>query len=590
MARTIREGAGFRSEEVVIESPAGRRIHVLVNIDPLRDAEGRISGAINAFTDITERKQVELALRESEERLRALIAELPGGAVFIVDGDLRYQLADGEALRAAGMKPSGFVGKTLFEALDPALAAEYEPYYRMTLAGEPFVHEHEAHGRVFVTRATPLRDANGAITAALAVSYDITERRLAEEALRESFNKIEKTEDELRKLNETLEERVLKRTAEVRQLADRLRALTSELTLSEQRERKRLAQLLHDGLQQILVASRIRLAGLSHVQDEDVRQCALEVCDLLTESIQLSRSLTADLSPPILHEGGLVPALEWLTRSVLEKQGLEVELETQVELAPTVEELNILLFLAVRELLFNIVKHAGVKSARVRVAKRDEMIELTVSDQGLGFDTAQLLTRDGNSGGFGLFSIRERLELLGGSLEIHSTTGQGSRFVLLAPWPDSAEPPTVPHKQPRTDFATHATHATHETGGRSEVGTIRVMLVDDHQVLRQGLCHLIRKERGLDVVGEAADGESAVRLAREIHPDVILMDVSMPGMKGPEATRLIHAELPEIRIIGLSMFEETERAEAMRAAGAVNYLNKSGPSQELIAAIRTCMC
>lgn len=203
-------------------------------------------------------------------------------------------------------------------------------------------------------------------------------------------------------------------------------ALTAELTLSEHRERKRLAQVLHDGLQQILVASQLRLARLAHAQDQDVRQCAREAGDLLSESIQLSRSLTADLSPPILHECGLVPALEWLTHSLLDKQGLEVELETHGELEPTAEELNILLFLAARELLFNIVKHAGVKTARMRVARCDDMVELTVSDQGVGFDPAQILKHGGNSGGFGLFSIRERLKLLGGTLEIHSAAGQAA--------------------------------------------------------------------------------------------------------------------------------------------------------------------
>lgn len=133
------------------------------------------------------------------------------------------------------------------------------------------------------------------------------------------------------------------------------------------------------------------------------------------------------------------------------------------------------------------------------------------------------------------------------------------------------------------------TNAAHETGGRSKAGKIRVMLVDDHQVLRQGLCRLVLNERDMDMVGEAADGESAIRLAREIHPDLIVMDVSMPGMNGIEATRIIHAELPEIRIIGFSMFAETERAEAMRAAGAVNCLIKADHAQELIAAIRACM-
>ncbi len=117
---------------------------------------------------------------------------------------------------------------------------------------------------------------------------------------------------------------------------------------------------------------------------------------------------------------------------------------------------------------------------------------------------------------------------------------------------------------------------------------IRVMLVDDHVVMRQGLARLISGEEDLEIGGEASDGVSAVRLAHELMPDVIIMDVSMPLMNGIEATRLIHAELPGVRIIGLSMFEETDRAAAMLNAGASAYLTKSGETETLIATLRAC--
>ena len=117
---------------------------------------------------------------------------------------------------------------------------------------------------------------------------------------------------------------------------------------------------------------------------------------------------------------------------------------------------------------------------------------------------------------------------------------------------------------------------------------IRIMLVDDHVVMRQGLARLIGGEEGLEIGGEASDGASAVRLAHELRPDVIIMDVSMPLMNGIEATRLIHAGLPGVRIIGLSMFEDTDRAAAMLSAGASAYLTKSGDTETLIATLRAC--
>ncbi len=127
---------------------------------------------------------------KSEQGYRALAANLPGGAVFVVDRELRYLLADGEALYTAGMTPPDLEGKTIFEALEPTLALRYEPLFRRALAGEPFYHDHEAHGRVFHSRGVPLREETGGegglIYAVLVVSYDITNRRRAEEARRQS--------------------------------------------------------------------------------------------------------------------------------------------------------------------------------------------------------------------------------------------------------------------------------------------------------------------------------------------------------------------------------------------------------------------
>jgi PAS domain S-box-containing protein len=125
-------------------------------------------------------------VEDQQERLRALIAALPGGAVFVVDHDLRYLIAEGEALASAGLSSATFAGKTVGEVLEPDLAACYTPLYRQALAGTPFAHDHEAHGRAFHSRGVPLRGADGQVYAALAVSYDITERRQVELALRRS--------------------------------------------------------------------------------------------------------------------------------------------------------------------------------------------------------------------------------------------------------------------------------------------------------------------------------------------------------------------------------------------------------------------
>ncbi|HSB67874.1 MAG TPA: response regulator transcription factor [Candidatus Methylomirabilis sp.] len=117
---------------------------------------------------------------------------------------------------------------------------------------------------------------------------------------------------------------------------------------------------------------------------------------------------------------------------------------------------------------------------------------------------------------------------------------------------------------------------------------IRVVLADDHVIVRQALSRLLNGEPDIEVVGEAAEGREAVALTRQMVPDVVIMDVSLQGMNGIEATRVIHAELPSVHVIGLSMYDEREQAEAMRKAGAVNYVSKMAPSDALIVAIRAC--
>jgi PAS domain S-box-containing protein len=239
-------------------------------------------------------------------------------------------------------------------------------------------------------------------------------------------------EAEIRRAKDELELRVRERTEELAIQADRLRALAGELTLAEQRERTRLAKVLHDHIQQLLVAAKMHVAVLGRDVSDKAKKVVGEIESLIDESIAASRSLTSELSPPVLHEGGLNAGLEWLARWMSDKQRLRVDLEME-PVIPLPETTKILLFESARELLLNTVKHSNSKSARINLKAADGFLHLLVSDEGVGFDPQAMPDAGESDRGFGLFSIRERLRLIGGQLEIESAPGKGSRFVLSVP-------------------------------------------------------------------------------------------------------------------------------------------------------------
>jgi len=262
----------------------------------------------------------------------------------------------------------------------------------------------------------------------VSVVEDITARRKAEEDLQQAARA-------LQALNETLEQRVRERTALAEQRARQLRALAAQLVRAEERERRRLALLLHDHLQQLLAAAILHLNMAQRRVSAEAQAALKPALDLVSEALQSSRSLTAELSPTILHDAGLVPALHWLARWVQANHGLQVTVDAPEEpnVIPIPEEMAALLFHSTRELLFNVVKHAGVDCAELQLAyPAPDTVRLVVSDQGRGMDYTQ--ERNGTeAGGFGLLSIRERLAYVGGEFEVQSAPGQGTRIIMTLP-------------------------------------------------------------------------------------------------------------------------------------------------------------
>jgi PAS domain S-box-containing protein len=406
---------------------------------------------------------------------------------------------------------------------------------------------------------------------------DIDERVKAEAALRTSARelevKVQERTGELRRTVDQLSGEIAQRErreselnatySELDQRARQLQHLTSQLVQTEQRERKRIAQVLHDTLQQQLAAIRLMVGGLvERSTDAQWRDELVRAEEQIGDAIRTARTLTTELSPPALAQGGLIGGLEWLAQWMEQKHGLRVELSCENRALDMSEDTKMLLFDSVRELLFNVVKHARVPSARIGLTALDGAgLRITVSDQGNGFDPKALPVA-GPEGGFGLFSIRERLQTFGGRLELESAVRKGSRFTIIIP---------------------------QVVAGRAVGGRIRLMLADDHAAIREGLARLLGKEHDIEVVGQASDGEGAVDLALRLEPDVILMDIEMPSVDGVEATRRILPHRPHTKILGFSMHTEGELTQALLDAGAVGFLSKSSSLEELTKAIRKAM-
>jgi signal transduction histidine kinase len=240
---------------------------------------------------------------------------------------------------------------------------------------------------------------------------------------------------QLANLNRTLEQRVAERTGEAVEKAQKLRLLATELSLAEEAERERIAEMLHEDLQQLLVAARMQLATLCRTQDAARREpLAREIADLLERSFKLTRSLSVELAPPVLHELGLAAALEWLAAETRKSYNVEVTVEADSLANPKATDVRTFLFRAVRELLLNSVKHALGSAVHITMQRlRPDKIRIIVADNGPGFDASLLDAQLTRSQKFGLLNIRERVSSFGGEFHIDSDRKRGTRITLSLP-------------------------------------------------------------------------------------------------------------------------------------------------------------
>jgi PAS domain S-box-containing protein len=403
---------------------------------------------VGFFTDITERKH-------AEEELLFNTALLEAQSETSIDGIL---VVDSKGKSLSFNKRYGQlwdIPQHILNTRDSEKMLQYvlsqlkEPDKFLERVKYLYAHKDEKSrdeiqfkdGKVFDRYSSPLRDSTGKHFGRIWYFRDITQHK--------------HTEQELEKARDQLEMRVRQRTAELEKAIEKLRnevserkkaeekllsyqkqlrSSASELSLAEERLRRKIATDVHDHLGQNLAISKLKIESLTQsATSPQLVEELKEIRDLIAQTVESSRSLTFELSPPILYELGFGPAVEWLLRQTRQQHGLSTEFTDDKLPKPLDEDICVLLFQAVRELLVNVAKHAKASSVKVSTQRVNDQIQVSVEDDGIGFDVTLLYSQNRIGGGFGLFNIRERLDHIGGHLGIASRTGKGTRVTLLAP-------------------------------------------------------------------------------------------------------------------------------------------------------------
>lgn len=366
-----------------------------------------------------------------------IVAEAPTGRI-LVQNEQVARIWQEQNIAASSLKEYG--GYEGFHPDGRRYDLEEWPLVRSIQQGEHVLQEEirilkkdGSCGWISVNSA-PIKDADGKIAFAVAAFIDIS--------------RMKKTEEELCRLRSEMEQRIAERKVEARNQADQLRALAGQLNRTELNERKRLAKVLHDHVQQLIIAARLQLERIRQNPDaasEQMQKAVVSINAVLNEAIEASRSLASDLFPPVLHQIGLIAALKWLAERMQAKRSFEIDLDLNADAEPTSEQTRYMLYECARELLMNAIKHAEVPKAYVQLSRAAMgEIRLVVRDEGKGFDSDSIFERKPGDTTFGLFGIRERLEFCGGQMEIRTAHGAGAMISIVVADGETGIPPVSP--------------------------------------------------------------------------------------------------------------------------------------------------
>jgi PAS domain S-box-containing protein len=359
-----------------------------------------------------------------------------------------------------------------------------------------------------------------------------------------------------------------------------LRQLSARLLQLQDEERRRIARDLHDITGQKIAVLSMALDRLARIAENGKGKPSDAIRESRAMASQIGeeiRTLSYILHPPLLDECGLASAVHWYSEGFEKRSGIKLNVAIAENLPRLPIDAETALFRVVQESLTNVHRYSGSTSAKICVSRDKDGVRLEIVDYGKGIKAGtERAANDGTASlGVGIPGMRERLHQLGGQLGV-DFGANGTRVVATLP---IREP-----EQAQRDESANLVAATNEAEARR-----RILIADDHELMRRGLRGLIESHNEWAVCGEAVEGNEAVRKAEELRPDLVIMDVNLPNLNGIEAAMQIMRGQQAAKILFFTVHDSDEMIREIMSVGAHGYVAKSRASEDLIEAVQCIM-
>jgi PAS domain S-box-containing protein len=405
----IKTGKAIRAKVEKETHPDGRITWVSTTKIPRYDEKGKVKGTLGISRDITDRIMAEKGLEESANKLKTIVNAVSEGLAIV---DEKHVIIEANEFlsKLFGLKREDIINKKCNHIFGPwEETCENCPLEKLFKNRENFPGVEKTkvskNGtiRYFNIQCYPIPNYSKENPKSVISIRDITERKNMEEKNIQNYKR-------------------------------KMKNLSHKLTLAEEHERKRIATTLHAEVGQTLAFLTLKMSELKGKEyPKNIKEELEEVYDLAQKAMTSTRLLMRQLSPAILYELGFVPAVEWIAEHLLRESNIRYSFKDDGEEKPLTNDLSVLLFQAVREILVNVKKHSNAKNVKISIKRCDKIIQIEIKDDGVGFDTSTLDSYVERDIGFGLLNIRSRIDVVGGGFEIESYKNKGTKIKLEAP-------------------------------------------------------------------------------------------------------------------------------------------------------------